>query len=125
MGYCGNQWLSDYTYGGLLDAVLNVNRVQALVVTDPTRLGAWRTLLVDAQRGPRWGVPLPPGSEAVGVPESAVVLGATGAPIEAVNVYRTVLSDVEAASLQVPEPKPGWRSIQVAGAPPVDFPSAP
>jgi hypothetical protein len=125
MGYCPNQWLSAYTYGGLLDAVLTVNRVQASVVVDPARLGAWRVLLVDAQRGPRWGVPLPPGSEASGTTEPALVFDASGVLLETVNVYRTELSDMAAASLEVPAPKPGWRSIQVAGAPPIDFASAP
>lgn len=125
MGYCGNQWLSAYTYGGLLDTVLAVNRVQASVVAEPARLGAWRTLLVDAQRGPRWGIPVPAGSEAVGVEEPAGVLDASGALLETVAVYRTQLADMEAASLQVPEPRPGWRSIQVAGAPPLNYPDAP
>jgi len=125
MGYCPNQWFSAYTYGGLLDAVMNVNQVQASVVVDPARVGAWRVLLVDAQRGPRWGIPMPAGSEAGGAEEPAFVFDASGNLLETVTVYRTNLSDTDAASLEVPAPKSGWRSIQVAGAAPIQFASAP
>jgi hypothetical protein len=121
MGYCNNQWLSAYTYGGLLDAVMTVNRIQASVIPDPKRLGSWRTLLVESKRGPRWGIPMPAGTEAAGVEEPALVLDAAGAVIDTVSVYRTPLSDTDAASLEIPEPKPGWSAIQVTGAPPIEF----
>jgi hypothetical protein len=125
MGYCNNQWLSAYTYGGILDTVLAVNGVQPSVIVDPKRVGAWRVLLVDGARGPRWGIPMPAGSGAAGVEETARVLDAAGAVIDTVSVYRTPLSDTDAVSIEVPEPKPGWRAIQVAGASPIEFQSAP
>ncbi len=125
MGYCNNQWLSSYTYGGLFNTIVAVNNVQASVVSDPERLGAWRVLLVDGQRGARWGVSMPQGSEAAGEAEPAFVYDAAGALIDTVTVYRTELSDLDAASLEVPEPQAGWRSIQVTGAPPIEFAAAP
>jgi len=125
MGYCNNQWLSAYTYGGLLNAVLTVNQVQASVFADPERIGDWRVLLVEAARGARWGASVEQASEASGEQEPALVFDAAGALIEEVTVYRTEVGDINAASIQVPEPKPGWRSIQVTGAPPIAFPSKP
>jgi hypothetical protein len=125
MGYCANQWLSAYTYGGLLDAVLTVNQVQASVLLSPERVAAWRVLLVDPARGARWGVALPSPVQASGAEEPALVLDAGGVPIETVSVYRTAVSDLEASSIEVPEPRPGWHSIQVAGAPPIEFAHTP
>ena len=121
MGYCQNQWFSAYTYAGILNTVMTVNRVQASEIPDPARLGDWRVLIVDEQHGPRWGVPLPAGSEAAGEEEPAFVYDAAGALLETVNVYRTELSDMNAASVQVPAPRSGWRSIEVTGAPPIQF----
>jgi hypothetical protein len=121
MGYCQNQWFSAYTYGGILSTVMTVNRVQASEIPDPARLGDWRVLIVDEQHGARWGVPLPAGSEAAGEEEPAFVYDASGALLETVSVYRTQLSDMNAASVQVPAPRNGWRSIEVSGAPPIQF----
>jgi hypothetical protein len=125
MGYCQNQWLSSYTYAGLFDTVAAVNNVQASVLPDPERLGAWRVLLTDAQRGARWGISMPAGSQAAGEEEPALVFDAAGALIDTVKVYRTQLSDIDAASLEVPEPRAHWRSIQVAGSPPIEFAATP
>lgn len=119
MGYCRNQWLSAYTYAGLLTTVRTVNQVQASVLgTEP--LSAWRVLLVDAARGARWGKSMAT-APAFGEEEPALVLDASGSTLATVNVYRTQVSDLEASSIQVPEPQPGWDSIQVVGAPPIAF----
>jgi hypothetical protein len=118
MGYCRNQWLSAYTYQGILNTVRTVNNVQASVLgSEP--LSAWRVLLVDG-RGARWGKPMAP-EVAFGEEEPALVLDATGTAIQTVSVYRTQISDLEASSIQVPEPEPGWDSVQVVGAPPIAF----
>jgi hypothetical protein len=44
-----------------------------------------------------------------------------GRVLEVVQVYRSTIADVEAASIEVPEPLPGWFSIEVAGAAPLPF----
>jgi hypothetical protein len=119
MGYCRNQWLSSYTYAGILNAVRTVNQVQASLLCTAERR-SWRALRVDDQRGARWGQPLA-AVEAFGDEEPALVLDASGATIATVNVYRTPISDLAASSIQVPEPQPGWDSIQVVGAPPIAF----
>jgi hypothetical protein len=119
MGYCRNQWLSAYTYTGLLNAVRTVNQVQASVLGLET-VSAWRVLLVDAVRGARWGKAMA-SAPASGEEEPALVLDASGATLATVNVYRTEVSDLEASSIQVPEPQPGWDAIQVVGAPPIQF----
>jgi hypothetical protein len=123
MGYCQNQWLSAYTYSGLLDRVLSLNRQQASQVVDAERIGAWEVLLADALHGLRWGEPVPGPVVAMGEAESAVVLNAAGAPVEDVTVYRTRLSDIDASSIQVPQRRSGWSAIQLTGAAPVAFPS--
>jgi hypothetical protein len=120
MGYCRNQWLSDYTYTGLLNTVLAVNRVQASVLGNEP-VGTWRVLLVDADRGARWGRPIATPDVAAGLEEPALVLDASGAPIQTISVFRTNLSELAASSIQVPEPQPGWASVQVSGAPPIAF----
>ncbi|MEY2931646.1 MAG: hypothetical protein RL033_2395 [Pseudomonadota bacterium] len=119
MGYCRNQWLSAYTYTGLLNTVLAVNRVQASVL-GPEPVAPWRVLLVDSARGARWGRPISTPDVAVGIEEPALVVDATGA-IQTISVFRTNLSELEASSIQVPEPQPGWLSVEVSGAPPIAF----
>jgi hypothetical protein len=125
MGYCRNQWLSDYTYSGLLDTVLAVNQVQASVLVAPERIGAWRVMLLDAVRGARWGRRIAGPRVASGAEEDGLVLDTSGAPLTTVSVYRTEVGDLDAFSIQVPEPRPGWHSIQVSGSPPLAYPAAP
>jgi hypothetical protein len=122
MGYCRNQWLSDYTYTGLVNTVLAVNQAQASVIA-PERLASWRVMLIDAGLSPRWGHRIPGPVEAFGTEEIAQVLDASGAVLEPVSVYRTEVSDIGAFSIQVPEPEPGWHSIQIAGAPALAYPA--
>jgi hypothetical protein len=121
MGYCNNQWLSAYTYNGILEAVMTVNQVQASVVVSPERVAPWRVMLVDPARGSRWGRAAEQPFEAAGVEERAIVFDAAGAAIEEVSVYRSQVGDLDAFSFEVPEPRPGWASIQVSGAPPLEF----
>jgi hypothetical protein len=125
MGYCNNKWFSAYTYSGLLNTVMTVNRVQASTIADPARVGDWQVLLVDATHGPRWGSALPPSSEAAGEEEPALVYDAAGVPIDTVSVYRTNLSDLDASSIEVPAPKASWRFLEVSGAPRIQFAPAP
>ncbi|HTV19898.1 MAG TPA: hypothetical protein VMG12_14535, partial [Polyangiaceae bacterium] len=121
MGYCDNKWLSAYTYGGLLQNVLAVGRFQPFESVDAERIAAWRVLLVDGAFGARWGIPSDQPYAANGVEEKAEIRDAAGTLIEEVSVYRRTLSDMDAYSLEVPEPKPGWFSIRVSGAAPLEF----
>jgi hypothetical protein len=121
MGYCRNQWLSDYTYNGLLATVRQVNQTQASEVVSPERIGAWRVALLDAQRGGRWGIPIPGPAAAVGVEEPANVLDASGAVLRTVSVYRTLVSELNGYSVQVPEPQPSWDAIAITGAAPLVY----
>lgn len=122
MGYCNNQWISDYTYDGILNRVAYVDGAQRVVV-NPDVLARFRTLLVDA-KGPRWGLPSSELEPPAGEPETAQILDDHGNVIDYVTVYRTLVSDIDAASIMVPEPQPGWYAIQVNGAAPHPF-SAP
>lgn len=119
MGYCANKWISDYTYDGLVNRVAQVNGALS-VLLDGASLHPWRVLLLDA-RGARWGFPINEPSPPAGEPEIAEVLDGSGQAIEQVTVYRTMISDIDASSIQVPTPEPGWYAIRVAGAAPLPF----
>ncbi len=121
MGYCDNQWFSDYTYNGILDQVASLNQIQLSVIPSEEQIGSWRVLLVDPAFGSRWGYPIPGPAVATGVPESADVLGASGDVIATVTVYRTEVSEIDGFSVQVPEPEPGWQAVSIAGIPPIAF----
>jgi len=118
MGYCDARWISDYTYDGLLNRVAAVNMTKVLASSEPLR--TFRVLLLDS-RGARWGAPINVPSVAGGTPEQAEILDAGGAVVASVVVYRSVVSEIHASSVQVPAPKPGWHAVRVAGAPPVVF----
>ncbi len=119
MGYCSNKWISDYTYKGLTNRVASLNG-QPLMLFSAGALGRWRVLLLDGG-APRWGIPIDQDSPAEGTPEEATVFDNTGAPLDTITVYRTEISDIGAASIMVPEPRPSWYAVQVAGTPPHPF----
>jgi hypothetical protein len=81
---------------------------------NPDVLGRFRVLLVDAA-GPRWGRPITELSAPAGLPEVAEIRDEQGSVVEYVVVYRTEVSHIDAASIMVPEPEPGWYSVQVSG----------
>ncbi|HLV67261.1 MAG TPA: M66 family metalloprotease, partial [Polyangiaceae bacterium] len=116
MGYCNNKWLSDYTYQALVKSVQQVSGTASSVLQASGISAPWLVLLVDEQ-GSRWGHPIDEAVPPAGDPEAAEVLDASGQPIQTVTVYRTAISDMEAYSIEVPVPEPGWHSIRVAGAP--------
>ncbi len=119
MGYCNNQWISDYTYDGLVNRVAFVDGAQREVET-PGSLATWRTLLVDSH-GPRWGLPIEDLEPPAGEPETADIYDDQGNVIDHVTVYRTLVSDLDAASIMVPEPQPGWYAVAVSGSTPQPF----
>lgn len=119
MGYCSNKWMSDYTYKGITDRVAGLNG-QALMLFSPDAMNRWRVLLVD-EKGPRWGIPIDQETLADGTPEQATVYDQAGNALDTITVYRTEISDIDAASIMVPEPKPNWYAVQIAGAPPYPF----
>ena len=117
MGYCSNVWLSEYTYGAIMDrlALVNGNQLQVL---SAAALQTFRVLLVGGSLGEksaRWGVPITTPSVAEGTPVSARVVDAAGKVLQEITVYRTDISDSGAASIMVPEPKPGWAGVEVMG----------
>jgi hypothetical protein len=50
-----------------------------------------------------------------GTAEVAEILDAKGNVIANVAVYRTEVSDIGAAQVMVPEPKPDWHAVRIAG----------
>jgi hypothetical protein len=119
MGYCSNQWMSDYTYAGITTRVQAVNGVATHALLAET-LSKWRVLLID-DRGPRWGIPIENEVAPEGEPEMATIYDNTGAVLTSVEVYRTEMGDISASMVWVPEPKPDWYAVEVIGAPPHPF----
>jgi hypothetical protein len=127
MGYCNPQWISDYTYGAIATrrSAVSVNGAAAREIrslaeaTDPHR-----TLLSDGAGRVSWGRSLD-GEAPAGHPERAHVLDAAGLVVAEVTVYRTGYGHGAGASFDVPAPRPGWKSLVVAGLPPIDFSTTP
>ncbi len=120
MGYCRNQWISDYTYQALVDRIAAVNSNEYRIA-DEARIGTYWVMLLNGQRAPRWSVPITEPTEAFGDPELAEVLDAQGTVIEYTTVYRAQLADIDAATLLIPEPQSSWHAIRVQGAAPLAF----
>jgi hypothetical protein len=122
MGYCNSIWISDYTYDAILTRVATVNSASmAQEYVDAALVLPRRVMLLD-ELGARWGVPISDPSPPSGDAETAEVLDAQGNVLEQVEVYRTEISDIDAYSVQVPEPKLGWVAIRVRGAPALAYP---
>jgi hypothetical protein len=122
MGYCSNQWVSDYTYRGFSNRVASVNGA-TMQLFDASLIAVYRMLLLDAD-GPRWGLPYSRPAEPFGDPEDAEILDASLAVVARVTVFRSAIADIDAETVLVPEPQPGWYAVRVAGAPAHPF-SAP
>lgn len=120
MGYCGPQWLSDYTFRALAERRASFTTAASLVAPAARQSGGYRVLLTDGAQGASWGRPLG-GLEPAGRAEPAAVLDEAGREIARVTVLRTDVADGARASILVPEPLPGWAQIQVAGAAPLSF----
>jgi Metallo-peptidase family M12B Reprolysin-like len=116
MGYCNSRWISDYTYDGILNrvAALDATSMSELLVP-ASQVHPWRVALLGA-RGPRWGIPISEPVAPAGTAELADILDASGGVLATVTVYRTLIADLAASSVMVPEPQPGWASVHIAGA---------
>lgn len=119
MSYCGDQWVSDYTYDALLERVADVN-ANKFVFRAAEQYRHFRILLV-SPGAVRWGIPTQRPVLPSGAAEKANVLDAAGNVIEQIDVFRMRLSHGGGASIQVPLPEPGWHSVQVLGAAPIAF----
>lgn len=119
MGYCNNQWISDYTYKAMADRLSSINAVRASYAAEE-RIAPWRVMLVDAS-GPRWGAPITQPSAPEGDELVAQVLDPQGWLVQEVKVYRTLISDGGGALYMVPEPQPGWHAVQVPGVAPLRY----
>jgi Peptidase M66/Stigma-specific protein, Stig1 len=121
MGYCRNQWVSDYTYGLFADRIAVLNGATR-ELPPPGEMQRFRFLLTDFA-GPRWGVQREAPRYPTGEPEAANILDATGGVIATVTVYRTSTDHLGGALLLVPEPEAGWHAVQIAGEVPLSFTS--
>jgi hypothetical protein len=115
MGYCNNKWLSDYTYDAILNRVAMVNGMQnASTYVPPELVRPWNVLILDNGIA-TWGAPIETPEPPAGEPEPAEILDDLGRVIAIETVYRTEISDIAAASFEVPRPLPGWHAVRVLG----------
>jgi hypothetical protein len=119
MGYCSSKWISDYTYKALTNRVALLNSVRSEFI-DPNIVMRYRVLILD-ESGPHWGIPFSEPGAPDGTPEEATIYDLQGLPLTQVTVYRTEIGDVEAAMVQVPEPKENWYAVGVKNSIPHPF----
>lgn len=118
MGYCDNQWVSDFTYQAFLERIVTING--GLSWINPNPVGTWE-VIVTSTFGSSWGVPPRGAVAASGTPEAASVIDKAGNEIAQVTAYRSVMGHLNGASIMVPSPEPGWHAIVVAGVPPMVY----
>ncbi len=119
MGYCGDQWISDFTFRLFTERVALLNGAQR-ELPPPGDMQRFLFLLTDFS-GPRWGVERPAPRYPTGEPEIATVLDASGVAITSITVHRTLTDHLGGAQLLVPYPEPGWHAVELAGAVPLSF----
>lgn len=116
MGYCSPVWISDYTYRAISDRLAEVTGGNKKSSLDLGQSG--RALMISGGRA-RWGLPAIDDGE--GTPESATVRDEAGAVVTTIEVRRLELGEGDRFTVVVPQPLPGWATIEVAGAAPVRF----
>ncbi|HEX5017854.1 MAG TPA: M66 family metalloprotease [Actinomycetes bacterium] len=121
MGYCDNQWISDYTYQAILERVSTING--SLSWVNPNPVGTWE-VIVTSSFGSTWGVPSNGPVVATGKPEAARVIDNAGNEVAQVTVYRSVMGHLRGASIMVPAAEPGWHAIVVDGVGPMVYGSS-
>jgi hypothetical protein len=107
MGYCNNQWVSDYVYNLFADRVETINNSVFEIVNTPEL--RWLVALSDPS-GARWRRQFPWPEHPAGDPDSARVIDANANLIAELTVYRTEI-DHGGASFHIPPPAAGWHSI--------------
>ncbi len=118
MSYCEEVWVSDFTFQGMMDRLVDVNELYRVRPSAaPQSATAYRVLFVNPE-GSHWGRTT---HRVGGVPENADILDASGRIIDSVIVRRLRLSDGLRSTLLVPEPQPGWHSVEIQGAAPIPF----
>lgn len=118
MGYCENQWVSDFTYQAFLERVVTINSATRWI--NPNPIGTWE-VIVTSTFGSFWGAAPRGAVTAVGKAEPAQVIDNAGNEIAQVTVYRAVMDHLSGASIMVPSAEPGWHAIVVAGVPPMVY----
>lgn len=119
MGYCKNQWVSDYVYRLFADRIAFLNG--ALSETPPPGDKQHFLFLLNDVTGPRWGLPRTEPRYPSGEPEPASVLDAAGNVVATITVYRTPMDHLSGALILVPQPQPGWHAVQIQGEVPLAF----
>lgn len=121
MSYCNPAWISDHVYSYLAEFIskLNLSTQQSRLAVPPQ---TWRTLLVESDAAPQWGLRRVLHRPPTGRPEFATVLDQQGNPVTQVQVRRTQLEHFNANFLDVPEPtESAWAALQLQDGRVIEF----
>jgi hypothetical protein len=118
MSYCGQRWISDYTFQALAERSTLVNQPRAAVagaaLTATPEVSAGRVLLVAPDGSARWGLPAH-GEPPSGEPVTALVRDAAGTVIEALAAHELEIADGPDRAFWVPEPRAAGSSVELPG----------
>jgi hypothetical protein len=119
MGYCNPNWVSDFTYQGLLEHLALLKSqpsIQALRVEQQ-----WNVLLVGANGTSKWGHPIVSAEAPMGAAEVAQVFDENGKVVARPTVYRNSIADSGTSMVWVPTVEVGWARVTVLGGDPLRF----
>src|SRR5690606_20818109 len=114
MNYCEPNWVSDYTYQGVLERLREGANQMRVAGGAASVTQEWRAMRVSS-RGARWLRGLDHRGPAGGNPERGVVYDSAGEPILEVEVHRLRISDGSGYKLFVPPKQPGWYAVGAFG----------
>jgi len=101
MGYCNNQWISDYTYEGIFERISYANQGFANLLVTPQR---HRVGLVDGSGNIEWRRYMTPRSPIAGAPIRMSLLGADGLQRDDVAAQFFPYDHLEGGMILVPVP---------------------
>lgn len=126
MGYCSPTWVSDYVYQHLLEFVSATNEQSALLAAPAApqhpAAAAYRTLILQSGRQPRWGRVRKVRLQPPGASEKATIHDAAGRVVTDVTVYRSKVPDLGAEVVYVPDLAREHRAtLRLSDQPPVSL----
>jgi hypothetical protein len=117
MGYCNPTWISDFSYVELARRRTQIRAQSGASLAGRPVLTAHRSAVVSADGRLSLGHVVRPGQEPIGERETAQVFDAAGRLLTQVDVYRAWFEHGAGFMVDIPEPKPDWVWLQVAGSP--------
>jgi hypothetical protein len=113
MGYCDDQWVSDYTYMGFFERALRVAGRRALRLARPA--APWRFLSIDARGQARWGRAVTLRSAATGETTRLRMFDRAGAMVGELDVPRIAADHDGGVDVLIPALPDAVTFVEVLG----------